>query len=114
MINSNDTIGNRTRDLPVCSAVLQPTAGRGLIIQRKVLEGRMENLNNCMGHSPSSEADIPPFTQQILRILHYSKAHYHIHHSQLPVSVLSQTNPVHATVYFSKMCFDVEYIYCFV
>jgi len=26
MKNSNDTIGNRTRDLPVCSAVLQPTA----------------------------------------------------------------------------------------
>ena len=24
--NSNDTIGNRTRDLPVCSAVPQPTA----------------------------------------------------------------------------------------
>jgi len=23
---SNDTIGNRTRDLPVCSAVPQPTA----------------------------------------------------------------------------------------
>ena len=26
MINSNDTIGNRNRDLPVCSAVPQPTA----------------------------------------------------------------------------------------
>jgi hypothetical protein len=26
MKNSNDTIGNRTRDLPTCSAVLQPTA----------------------------------------------------------------------------------------
>jgi hypothetical protein len=26
MKNSNDTIGNRTRDLPVCSAVPQPTA----------------------------------------------------------------------------------------
>jgi hypothetical protein len=25
MKNSNDTIGNRTRDLPVCSAVPQPT-----------------------------------------------------------------------------------------
>jgi hypothetical protein len=24
--NSNDSIGNRTRDLPVCSAMLQPTA----------------------------------------------------------------------------------------
>ena len=26
MKNYNDTIGNRTRDLPVCSAVPQPTA----------------------------------------------------------------------------------------
>jgi len=26
MKNSNDTIGNRTRDLPVCRAVPQPTA----------------------------------------------------------------------------------------
>jgi hypothetical protein len=26
MKNSNDTIGNRSRDLPVCSAVPQPTA----------------------------------------------------------------------------------------
>jgi hypothetical protein len=26
MKNSNDTLGNRTRDLPVCSAVLRPTA----------------------------------------------------------------------------------------
>ena len=26
MKNSNDTIGNRTRELPVCSAVPQPTA----------------------------------------------------------------------------------------
>ena len=26
MINSNDTIGNQTRDLPTCSAVPKPTA----------------------------------------------------------------------------------------
>ena len=29
MENSNDTIGNRTRDLPACSAVSQPTAQPG-------------------------------------------------------------------------------------
>jgi hypothetical protein len=28
MKNSNDTIGNRTRDLPACSSVPQPTAPR--------------------------------------------------------------------------------------
>jgi hypothetical protein len=30
MKNSNDTIGNRFRDLPVCSAVPQPTAPPGI------------------------------------------------------------------------------------
>ena len=28
MKNSNDTVGNRTRNLPACSAVPQPTAPR--------------------------------------------------------------------------------------
>ena len=32
MKHSNDTIGNQTRDLPICSAVPQPTAPHGLII----------------------------------------------------------------------------------
>ena len=32
MRNSNDPIGNRTRDLPACSAVPQPTTRQGLVI----------------------------------------------------------------------------------
>ena len=32
MKNSSDTIGNRTRDLPTCSAVPQPTAPTGRIV----------------------------------------------------------------------------------
>jgi hypothetical protein len=39
MKNSNDTIGNRTRDLPTCSAMPQPTAlprGPKLIVVQKV------------------------------------------------------------------------------
>jgi hypothetical protein len=43
MKNSNDTIGNRTRDLPACSAVSQPTAPPRTpfytIVSRKYLEG---------------------------------------------------------------------------
>jgi hypothetical protein len=35
MKNSNDTIGNRTRDLPACSAVPQPTAAPGAPMLRK-------------------------------------------------------------------------------
>ena len=34
MKNSNDTIGDRTRDLPACSAVPQPTAPPRAIYQR--------------------------------------------------------------------------------
>ena len=79
----------------------------GLIIQRKVLEGSMENWNNRMGQNPSSEPDIPLVTQQTPHILHYLKARCRIYPSQLPVSVLSQINPVHATFYFFKMCFNI-------
>ena len=39
MKNSNDTIGNRTRDLPTCSALPQPTAiPRALIIKVTILK----------------------------------------------------------------------------
>jgi hypothetical protein len=34
--NSNDTIGNRTRDLPVCGAVRQPTAPLSAYINSEV------------------------------------------------------------------------------
>ena len=37
MKNSNDTIGNRTRDLPTCSAVPQPTGPRRAPKHMKVL-----------------------------------------------------------------------------
>jgi hypothetical protein len=36
MKNSNDTIRNRTRDLPVCSAVPQPTAPRQGFLRRAI------------------------------------------------------------------------------
>jgi len=36
MKNSNDTIGNRTRDLPVCSAVPQPTAPQRASVSEKL------------------------------------------------------------------------------
>jgi len=39
MKNSNDTIGNRTRDLPACSAVPQPTESPRA---RKLLKGMNE------------------------------------------------------------------------
>jgi hypothetical protein len=37
MKNSSDTIGNRSRDLPVCSAVPQPTAPPRATLQASVI-----------------------------------------------------------------------------
>ena len=46
--NSNDTIGNRTRDLPACNAVPQPTAPprafHGYIFHLKVWKEKAELL----------------------------------------------------------------------
>jgi hypothetical protein len=38
MENSNDTIGNRTRNLPACSAVPQPTAAPRALTPRSTLK----------------------------------------------------------------------------
>jgi len=55
MKNSSDTIGNRTRDLPTCSAVPQPTAPPRALhsLMFSVMSGK--NLphmfqNNCFGN----------------------------------------------------------------
>jgi hypothetical protein len=49
MKNSSDTIGNRTRDLPTCSAVPQPIAPPAacpcLLISRITIN--MQYLQNC-------------------------------------------------------------------
>ena len=44
MKNSNDTIGNRTRDLLTCNAVPQPTALRRSLIKRKGVQ-----ISNVLG-----------------------------------------------------------------
>jgi len=54
MKNSNDTIGNRTRDLPTCSAVPQPTAlplAPKLVIQGSKIDishVEVSNLGYCL------------------------------------------------------------------
>ena len=44
MKNSNDTIGNRTRDLPTCSAVPQPTAPPRTVTWRKIFAAKMDTV----------------------------------------------------------------------
>jgi hypothetical protein len=45
MKNSNDTIGNRTLDLSICSAVPQPTA----LPRAPVIQGENEMLGRIFG-----------------------------------------------------------------
>jgi len=49
MKNYNDTIGNRTRDLPACSAVPQPTASPRAFFQIKYTE-TITKLERCVYH----------------------------------------------------------------
>ena len=55
-------------------------------------------------HSPSSEANQFPVTQEIPRILWNPKVHYRIHKCPSPVPILSQLHPVHTpTSHFLKI-----------
>jgi len=60
MKNSNDTIGNRTRDLPACIAEPQPTAPpRGsmlifMFFEKKKQAEEKGFWNNGEGHSPKA------------------------------------------------------------
>ena len=47
MKNSNDTIGNQTRDLPVCSTVPQPTAPPRAPVSKVVFINIYLNIKQC-------------------------------------------------------------------
>jgi hypothetical protein len=52
MKKSNDTIGNRTRDLTACSALPQPTAPpRTPLYTQGFLECTSTKINSCIVHS---------------------------------------------------------------
>ena len=66
MKNSNDTIGNRTRDLPGCGAVPQPTAPpRAPLLQFQMLP---MGLRRCV------RVTLPPSRAAFLEILGASTA----------------------------------------
>jgi len=56
MKNSNDTIGNRNRELPVCSAVPQPTApSRNPYLEGEYgLEVCLREILTCLLHGAES------------------------------------------------------------
>ena len=57
---------------------------------------------------PSREANRFLATQEISRILRNPKVHYRIYNSPPPVSLLSQINPVHASLfYLFKIHFNI-------
>jgi hypothetical protein len=49
MKNSNDTIGNRSRDLPVCGAVPQPLRYR---VPPALYKGQLQNNNILAKNTP--------------------------------------------------------------
>jgi hypothetical protein len=50
MKNSNDTIGNRTRDLPTCRAVPQPTARHRVPPRQAAIIINMRSCHNYRRH----------------------------------------------------------------
>jgi hypothetical protein len=59
MKNSNDTIGNRSRDLPVCSAVPQPLRHR--VPPTEMTEGKTISLQAWTGPEGSRRLRLPDF-----------------------------------------------------
>ena len=58
-----------------------------------------------MEQRPSRTANRSSASQEIPRILRNPKVDYIVYNSLLPVSILSQINPTHVTIFFVKSLF---------
>jgi len=77
MKNSNDIIGNRTRDLPACSAVPQPTAPPRAPMSLFVIKG----IPVCQFQYQSLSLSLPTqFRVRILSLLRNSSPKYALLH----------------------------------
>jgi hypothetical protein len=97
MKNSSDTIGNRTRDIPVCSAVPQPLRHR---VPRSVstMDKRCRDLKliaETPWSYPPREATRSSDNKEILRILWNPITYCHVYKSSPVVLILSHINLVH-------------------
>jgi len=68
MKNSNDTIGNRTRDLPTCSAVPQPTAlARAPPLPPSILHAEDKTVLTLLAKEPRILGLTQPLTKMSTR-----------------------------------------------
>jgi hypothetical protein len=100
MKNSNDTIGNRTRDLPTCSAVPQITAPPRAPIDLKGVEDfhicscfdgciEEEDFTNHAPPGTSNTKHQPSLNEGVLHVsLHYRHIPFHFSHNErTPVQI---------------------------
>jgi hypothetical protein len=98
MKNSNDTIGNRTRDVPACSAVPQATALRRAPMngeERKEIHHKYIRRKNLWPVSPCPPQILHGLPLQPRSSVHWSPELFESHqHFQCPIALSFRVIPV--------------------
>jgi len=116
MKNTNDTIGNRTRDLPACSAVPQPTAPPRIpeyqtrySVIIKVVLSILEARRLCWSFYLNTAFmpavwHLSSFTVYLFqRCMSYNNRNKHKHKS--PTSFILYSNVFSAVIVFARICY---------
>ena len=110
MKNSNDIMGNRTRDLPVCSAVPQPTAPAVSLLNLIGMQFS-QYITGLFFFFVSKEEFKITMAEKFTNISTDVAAlyvHHHVHNSLLQIHILSQINPLYALLsYSSEIHFNI-------